>query len=414
MFKCEEGINTEYLTLPNMKRISPDTRIDRTDPSLKKLRKAVHAQLLKVGFEKTSEGYSIDGNVSKQRIRKMHLMQRKHVLKQNRLLIDEAGSELIRHFASGNQVDPNRIDPELIEVRANSLESELFRFTCLLWSVPVSRGFGRRLRFLVRDRQNGCLIGIFALGDPVFNLSARDQWIGWNHKDRLERLSHVMDAYIVGAVPPYAQLIGGKLIAGLIGSDEVSAIYDRKYFGKISIIGNKRNKKHLVLVTTSSALGRSSLYNRLRIPKGPQFIRIGTTRGFGHFHFSGDIFQLLRERLEKNGHPYARGNRFGMGPNWKLRVVRVALESIGLDGNMLLKHGINREVYAMPLAQNYRDILLGRRKRSLGCTLPAGNISEFCKQRWMIPRSIRDGRYKEFERNRLLESLRQEEPGPLW
>jgi hypothetical protein len=344
----------------------------------------------------------------------MHFLQRKDVLKKYRYLIDEDGPTLIREFASGDQIIARDISPELVEVRAGSYESKLFQFACLLWSVPVSQGFGRRLRFLVRDRKNGFLIGIFALGDPVFNLSARDQWIGWNHKDRVERLAHVMDAYIVGAVPPYAQIIGGKLIAGLIGSNDVSEAYDRKYFGKATVMGNKKNKRHLILVTTSSALGRSSLYNRLRIPGGSQFIKIGMTRGYGHFHLSGDIFQLLRDYLEDIGHPYAKGNRFGMGPNWKMRVVRVALEELGFNGNMLIKHGISREVYAMPLAQNFREILLGRKKRVLSSTLPAHEISEYCKSRWMIPRSSRDLRYKGFDRYSLLNSLREGEPGPLW
>ena len=66
------------------------------------------------------------------------------------------------------------------------------------------------MRFLVRDRSNDKLIGIFALGDPVFNLKARDEWIGWDVNDRRDRLVHVMDAFVVGAVPPYAQLAQGR------------------------------------------------------------------------------------------------------------------------------------------------------------------------------------------------------------
>ena len=149
-----------------------------------------------------------------------------------------------------------------------------------MWSVPVSQGFGRRLRFLVRDRQNGCLIGLFALGDPVFNLSARDNWIGWTHQDRRDRLVHVMDAYVVGAVPPYSQLIGGKLVAALMGSTEVKRAYERKYLERQSVIRKRNNRARLVLLTTTSALGRSSIYNRLAIPDGPNFLRIGTTKGF--------------------------------------------------------------------------------------------------------------------------------------
>ena len=71
------------------------------------------------------------------------------------------------------------------------------------------------MRFLVWDTENGKLIGILALGDPVFNLSARDHHIGWTSTQRKKRLVGVMDAYVLGAVPPYSSLLCGKLIACL-------------------------------------------------------------------------------------------------------------------------------------------------------------------------------------------------------
>ena len=234
-------------------------------------------------------------------------------LERHRSFIEAYGRKLVDHIANGDEIDPASIDPELVEVTRNSQDSRLFRFACLLWSIPVSQGFGRRIRFLVRDRQNGRLIGLFALGDPVFNLSARDDLIGWNHKDRSDRLAHVMDAYVVGAVPPYSHLIGGKLVAALMASTKVTQVYERKYLGRETVIRKKKNRARLVLLTTTSALGRSSLYNRLSLPGDLRFLKIGKTKGFGHFHLSGEIFESLREYLEVVDHPYASGNRFGMG-----------------------------------------------------------------------------------------------------
>ena len=378
------------------------------------LRKAIHTHLLSLGFSKNGDGYFVDGELTKQRIRDLHSGHRREVLERNRSFVETHGPELVHHFATGTQIDPASIDPELVEVKPDSLESRLFRFASLLWSVPVSQGFGRRLRFLVRDRQNGCLIGLFALGDPVFNLSARDNWIGWTHKDRSQRLVHVMDAYVVGALPPYSFLIGGKLVAALMGSKEVKDAYERKYLGKRAIISKKRNRARLVLLTTTSALGRSSIYNRLVIREGPRFIRIGVTKGFGHFHLSGEIFELLRAYLEALGHPYASGHRFGMGPNWKIRVVRTALEKLGIDGNAILRHGIEREVYAIPLARNWRDILLGNQKNVRSCVLPVSEIADFCLRRWIIPRAARDKRYKRFARYRIMECLLNGGPESAW
>jgi len=378
------------------------------------LRKAIHAQLKSLGFTRNRNGYVIQGQLTKQRIRDFHSRKRLEVLQDNKEFIEQYGPELVLSFATGRQVDPESIQPVLVEVKPKSKESQLFRFACLLWSVPVSQGFGRRLRFLVRDMQNGQVMGLFALGDPVFNLSARDKRIGWTFEDRKDRLVHIMDAYVVGAVPPYSQLIGGKLIAALMASREVKEIYERKYLGRQAVISGKQNRARLVLLTTTSAMGRSSLYNRLAIPNGPRFIRIGETRGFGHFHLSGDVFDKMRSYLEAIGHPYATGNRFGMGPNWRIRVARTALERIGLDADDIRNHGIAREVYVLPLAHNWQEVLLGRQRRVRSCVLPASEIAEFCLSRWILPRASRDKRYKRFARCRIMEHLLNGSAGATW
>ena len=378
------------------------------------LESAIHNHLLNLGFSRNGSRYFIDGVVTKQKIRNLHAAQRGDILERQRRFVETHGVELAEHFASGSQIDPGSIDPKLVQVTPDSLESRLFRFASLLWSVPVSQGFGRRLRFLVKDRQNDCLIGLFALGDPVFNLSARDNWIGWTHEDRRDRLVHVMDAYVVGAVPPYSQLIGGKLVAALMGSREVRRAYERKYLNRQSVIRQRKHRARLVLLTTTSALGRSSIYNRLSIPDGPRFLRIGTTKGFGHFHLYGEVFDLLRDHLEKTGHPYASGHRFGMGPNWKLRVVRAALEDIGIDGNSILKHGIEREVYAIPLAENWKKVLSGEHQRVRSLTKPAAEISRFCLDRWIVPRSKRDASFRSFDSGSILSTLLNGGPGAAW
>jgi hypothetical protein len=222
-----------------------------------------------------------------------------------------------------------------------------------------------------------------------------------------------MDAYVVGSVPPYSQLICGKLVAALMGSQEVKDAYERKYLGLRAVISEQEHRARLVLLTTTSALGRSSLYSRLNIPDGPRFLRIGSTKGFGHFHLSGNVFELLRDYLESVGHPYASGHRFGMGPNWKIRVIRAALEALGLDG-AILKHGIEREVYAVPLAHNWKEVLQGKHINVKSCVLPVSDIATFCLNRWVVPRASRDKRYKRFARRRIMDCLLNGGPGPSW
>jgi hypothetical protein len=219
-----------------------------------------------------------------------------------------------------------------------------------------------------------------------------------------------MDAYVVGAVPPYSLLIGGKLIAALMASSEVKQAYERKYIGSMGVISKRENRARLVLLTTTSALGRSSLYNRLSIPGGTNFLKIGTTRGFGHFHLSGKVFTALRDYLASIGHPYASGHQFGEGPNWKIRVIRAAFEELGIDGDSVLRHNVRREVYAVPVAKNYREILLGKQTRVRSSFLPTTEIADYCLKRWMLPRADRDKKYKRFARCRIMEALSNEKP----
>ena len=321
---------------------------------------------------------------------------------------------LLEQFANGVEVRPDKIEPELVPVKAHHATGNLFRFATLLWSVPVSHGYGRRMRYLVRDRSNGKLIGIFALGDPVFNLRARDQWIGWSVDERRDRLVNVMDAYVIGAVPPYAQLLGGKLVASLIGSAEVSQDFAAKYNKTRGIISGHEKTARLALVTVTSALGRSSIYNRLKLVspgRGEELdrtlvelVRIGKTQGYGHFHLSNSIFGRLRELLIAEEHPYASGHQFGQGPNWRLRVIRVGLKRLGLDEG-LIRHGIAREVYAMPLTPDFRELLRGHID-DLDLERPTvSEISSAALERWVIPRADRRPQYKGFSREQIFDII---------
>lgn len=298
---------------------------------------------------------------------------------------------LLPSFANADDVRVDKIKPRLELVTPDSEATQLFRLAALLWSVPVSRGYGRRLRFLVRDDQNDKLIGIIALGDPVFNLRARDQWIGWDVRAREKRLCNVMDAYVLGAVPPYSHLIGGKLVAALVASQEVHQAFAERYGNREGIISQENRRARLTLVTTTSSLGRSSIYNRLKIGGRLLFQPVGFTGGWGHYHLDAELFQKMRRLLELVGHEYADGYGYGNGPNWKMRVIRGALEEVGIDHDVL-RHGIKREVYMVPLARNAQAFLRGDHSRvSKWETYSASDIAEFCVERWILPRFQRDG-----------------------
>jgi hypothetical protein len=381
---------------------------DRT-ASITALRNDILHHLAAIGVLATGDAVreAVD---SKDAIRTMHAHQRAKKALQVRRALRPHWDRLLGHLADGCEVDPARIDPELIPVLSDHETGELFRLATLLWSVPVSSGFGRRMRYLVRDRSNGKLIGVFALGDPVFNLRARDGWLGWTAEDRRQRLVHVLDAYVVGAVPPYAQLLGGKLVMALAGSAQVATDFAARYGETTGIISKEHKSAQLALITVTSALGRSSLYNRLRLTAPPEngeaprilanLQRLGTTEGYGHFQLSDELFGRVRSLLAREEHPYASAHQFGQGPNWRFRVVRVGLKRLGLDPE-ILNHGIAREVYAMPLVGNPQEYFCGR-DAAAHLVLPSvPDIAAAARQRWIVPRAERRPEFAAFRKDHL-------------
>src|SRR2546427_7449619 len=105
-------------------------------------------------------------STKKDAVREAHFAYRRDTLQRATPFLREHGRELLGWFAGGSEIRPAEIQPELVPVRDESEEARLFRLAALWWSVPVSQGFGRRQRFLVVDKSNARLIGIFALGDP--------------------------------------------------------------------------------------------------------------------------------------------------------------------------------------------------------------------------------------------------------
>ena len=297
-------------------------------------------------------------DATKQSIREAHRQQRERRDVAEQEWLSPRLNRLLGYFAESSDIDIQQTRPVLVPVSASTSESDLFRAATLLWSMSVSRGYGRRMRYLVMDEANDKLMGLLALGDPVFNLKSRAAWIGWTAETRKKRLSSVMDLYICGAVSPYSFLLGSKLVACLATAREIDNAFREKYAGMTGIISRESKPEELLIITITSALGCSSLYNPLKLGTCPltEFQRIGFTEGWGHFSVGDDLFMSLREHLISEDHKYANGYSFGTGPNWRLRTIRAAMKSLRVDEG-LLKHGIQREVFATELSQTARKQL---------------------------------------------------------
>ncbi len=334
-------------------------------------------------------------NLNKKKIRDLHASAVRERVALSRKGLIRHESRLLRWVAAGTEVEPERIRPRLVEVEPGSEHELLFRYARLHWSVPVSAGYGRRLRFLVIDEQNQKLIGVLGLCDPVFSLSARDMWVGWDREARKNRLHHVMEAFVLGAVPPYTFLLCGKLVALLASSNEVRDAFRSKYAGSQSLIRRRREDGRLALITTASALGRSSIYNRLKYRDRHVFESVGFSRGSGEFHFSNGLYGPICDYAARYCDATAKVDTWGTGFRNRREVIRKCLKKVGLPTDWLY-HGIRREVFVVPLARNTQQFLRGEHARLYWFDRPLEDLFEWFRERWLLPRAQRDSRYVEF------------------
>jgi hypothetical protein len=112
------------------------------------------------------------------------------------------------------------------------------------------------------------------------------------------------------------------------------------------------------------------------------------TKGWGSFHIPDDIFEDMRQLLAIDNHKYSNGHQYGDGPNWRMRSIREALIRVGLSSD-ILRHGISREVFAMPLASNWREYLCGETDDCLLNRPTVAEIAEAAIKRWVLPRAER-------------------------
>ncbi len=369
----------------------PGVSSDHAD--VEHLRDRVERELRTAGFVWRGTRLVPPDGDPKEVARRLHAGQRVRVLIKNAAFVKEWEDRLIVQLAAGSEVRPEKIAPAVYPVTTKE-DAALFRYASLSWSVPVSQGYGRRTRFLVRDQQTSKLMGIFAMGDPVFNLRVRDSVIGWNTDQRQHRLYNVFDAFVLGAVEPYRQLLAGKMVALATLADETIEVLTEKYRGTKTTIQGTEKLPRPVLVTTTSSLGRSSIYNRLSFGGRRVFASVGFTEGFGHFQFSDELFADLARHVEQSR--TLRGNKYGEGPNWKIRTLRTSLESLGLPGD-LLRHGLRREVFLAPLGVGWRAFLRGETDSVGWYRYRLNDLADHYRTRWAVPRSDRRDEWRTFD-----------------
>lgn len=310
-------------------------------------------------------------------IQKSMGIKRQEIIRQHQKWIDSKIDYARANLANGFDALYSTIKP-VIEVCETQKQHDLFRILRFYWSSPYSEYVGRRIKLIIRDADlpNKPVIGIAALGSPIIHIPERDNWIGWDKNTRTSNLNYTLDAYVIGALPPYNYLLGGKLISYLLASKEVRNIFEEKYKH------TKYNK--LAGIFTTSLYGKSSQYNRMKFKNKLLYQPIGSTKGYGTLHLTNETFNAMNDYLKENN--IFISNKFGSGPSWRMRVIHTAGKLLGFDPNFLLRHSFKRKIYFISLANNSIDFLNGNTNSLKNHQLSATTLSSYWRRRWLKQR----------------------------
>lgn len=218
--------------------------------------------------------------------------------------------------------------------------------------------------------------------------------------------SNMMDIIVCGSIPPYNDLLGGKLVSILSCSPIVIRDYTQKYKEQVSEIASRmkgeeviRDSRLAYLGTTSLYAVGSSQYNRIRVPLSNgsdlEFRKMGITVGYGTVFFSTDTTTVLSKMLEKIDGGKRISHVFGEGTSPRFRLINRGLTLLGLHAPSFLNHYSPRIVYSINLAKNTNEFLLGIDKDleynfNIECKRDVNNktqeLVDFWYNRWLLKR----------------------------
>ena len=161
----------------------------------------------------------------------------------------------------------NSIEPIVEPVeQGNSKANEDWIITRrLIHSMEFTANPGRNVKFYVKDKVSGKVLGMICLGSDVTSLGVRDELIGWTKENKFKegKLNHTAIGTTICCVQPLGfNMLGGKLVAQMVTSNVVRDTW-KKLYGQT-----------LVGISTTALYGIHSMYNGI-----PQWKTLGETKG---------------------------------------------------------------------------------------------------------------------------------------
>ena len=370
--------------------------------NIKDLRKKILISL-------NDQGFAVNGHITPAYLNKLHYKEihkhsRKEQISLQKNFLVKNLPIVEKYLLNGSDIDPRNISLELKLVEENSEENILFRWWNLMWwSIPFQRAYGRQMRFLVWDKTHNAPFGLIGLQSPILRMSVRDKYLNVRNEDLDTLINKSMQAQRLGALPPYNDLLGGKMVALTLASNELRKLYEVKYRGVVTQLNKRVLDSKLLFITTTSAYGKSSIYNRLKFNEDLVAKSIGYTKGSGTFHISQEIYKDIQKFLQRRN--VDTSTTFGYGPSRKMKLIDQALTI--MDLNEYHYHNIQREYFIFPLVKNLENVI-SKAKRPIHYNRPLQELEKSWKSRWCVPRSIRQNDWLKFKKDDFLKNIRNE------
>jgi hypothetical protein len=364
----------------------------------------------KVIEEIKKQGFKINPHLrpesyDKEVIRNIHAHKRMEQLNKHSKFLKNNFENATQFLKNGEDIDPSKIDLELIEIKdTKSIENKIFFWWNLTWwSLPYTKPIGRQMRFVLWDIYHDSPFGLLGLQSPPLRSKVRDEYLGLRKEESTYWINQSLYGQRIGALPPYNQLLGAKMVALSMISAEIKDAYHKKYHNKKTLMDEKIIPAELLFFTTTGAFGKSSVYDRIKYNGRKVTNFIGYTTGRGTFHIPEKLYIELLEYLEKIGENVERG--YGTGPSRKLRLINKATKKLGLSEYIF--HNIKRSYYIIHNVDNLIDVIHNDSDPSY-YNDKLEDLFQFWKKRWCIPRSKRIIKWKKYDKEGFLNKIKNE------
>lgn len=259
---------------------------------------------------------------------------------------------------------PEDINVQLEFVETNSQQRMFWYYRCITSSMPQYEIPGRAIKILVRDRFSGKYIGLIQLTVDLLQHPGKTQYLGiepdkYGMYKKYLRDNGVNISICVPLQPFGYQMCGGKLLAMLCFTREVSQYYHTRY------------GRWLKYIATTSINGKSIQYSKL-----DELKYVGLTSGYGTGHLSKQAIEAARQRCKRKKESV-------------INIVKTVTRQLNLDPEKILHHGQCRGVYIGFLSQECKN-LINTRETSSHCLATCNTACVTAKwvQKYALKRQI--------------------------